>query len=269
MTTTSRFMSALALADILVLSMTATGAWLEIVLDIRIGNYSLALCHASHYFYYVPKVISAWILVIATVERAIRLWMPHRVRLACRPSIAVAMIALVCGLLSVAYLPFFTELELLTVANLTDCIFQESGFMITNIDTLQVFDLCMFFVCPFSIILVCNLSILIKIIKSRKAVQASGGQTTGNEGGRRMLRTVTWRIIGLCLTFCVCIGPYQIHNMFLWTGTSTSTSVLWSFIRSDIFHIIMFLNNGVNFILYCMIGSGFRKDLMAICKCRN
>ncbi|KAH3690691.1 hypothetical protein DPMN_190673 [Dreissena polymorpha] len=34
-------------------------------------------------------------------------WMPHRDRLTCGPNKAVIIIALVCGLVSAAYLPFF------------------------------------------------------------------------------------------------------------------------------------------------------------------
>ena len=103
-----------------------------------------------------------------------------------------------------------------------------------------------------------------RIIKIKRTVQTSGRQTAGYSGNKHMIKTVTWRIIILSLTFCFFIAPGAIYM------TLRVTSVVsWYLVVGDTTIIIMFLNNGVNFFLYYMIGSEFRRDLILICKFRS
>ncbi|XP_052248385.1 thyrotropin-releasing hormone receptor-like [Dreissena polymorpha] len=263
MKTTSRYMSALAVADILVLSLAASETWLWNVLEIRLRDYSLALCGALSYCQCVPRVISAWILVVAAVERAMGVLMPHRARLTCRPNIAVIIIGLVCGLLSCAYFPFYIDINIYHYNGTGGTEYTLCRYQHTFSD-ISIFDLCMFFVGPFSIIIICNVLILINIIKRKQAIKDFGSQTTGNRGNQHMLKTVTLRVIILSLTYCLCIAPGQIY----WVVNNTLDSS-FSVVLYDVFNILMYLNNGVNFILYCMLGSGFRKDLVEMFKCRR
>ncbi|KAH3822089.1 hypothetical protein DPMN_123860 [Dreissena polymorpha] len=91
-TATARYMSALAVADLLVLSISAVEVWFYYTLQIHLQESSLAVCHAVLFCFPVLRAISAWILVAATVERAIGVWMPHNVKLICRPNIAAVII---------------------------------------------------------------------------------------------------------------------------------------------------------------------------------
>lgn len=136
-----------------------------------------------------------------------------------------------------------------------------------------ILDLCLFFAVPFIVMLVCNISILTKVVclakKRRCSLQAGVRTQTAPSSSKtkKMLRTVTRRVVLLSITFCICNAPISVLNVIL--ISSQATNILpEEHVETYrvIFNILMFLNNGVNFLLYCMIGSGFRKDFVSIFK---
>ncbi|WAR14089.1 SIFAR-like protein [Mya arenaria] len=234
-TSTARYLSALALADILVLLLPAAEFWVFYVLHVDLRAKSWFLCKFYSYLTYLTPVTSAWILVAVTVERAMSVWIPHRINV--------------------------------------ECTIHSSSLIKNSFVVWLVLDLCLFFIIPFGIMLFCNISIMAKVVclanARRNTLQARGGQTTAPRGGRsqKMLKTVTRRIIVLSVTYCVCNAPLAIYNLILISDGADDI------LNSEhiagyriVFHILMFLNNGVNFLLYCMIGSGFRKDFVGMFK---
>ncbi|XP_052286337.1 neuropeptide SIFamide receptor-like isoform X2 [Dreissena polymorpha] len=263
-TSTARYLSALALADILVLGIPATEFWIANVLHLDI------------------RAISAWILVTVTIERTISVWFPHRVTVVCRPNIAVILV-LVCTLvLCLVYLPVYTGSGLRRVINVptngdVPFSYDECGILATslisnNFVVIIILDLCVLFVFPFGIMLICNVSILLKVIclarMRRNTLQERGGQTKSTRvcKSQKMLKTVTRRIIILSTTYFLCNAPLCIFNILLMNSKKNTVSMDHASIYRNVFHICMFFNNGVNFMLYCLIGSGFRKDLIGIFK---
>ena len=106
--------------------------------------------------------------------------------------------------------------------------------------------------------------------KRRTTLQARGQEQSKSATGKskKMLKTVTKRIVILSVAFCLCNAPLSIYNIIVLTPSlmkqldSTQKMILLE-LRLP-FHILLYLNNGINFLLYCFIGSGFRKDLVGI-----
>lgn len=90
-TSTARYLSALALADITVLVTTALEFWLSYVLHIDVKASGTFPCKFYYFMAFFAPSLSAWILVAVTVERAMSVWIPHRVNVACRPGTALAV----------------------------------------------------------------------------------------------------------------------------------------------------------------------------------
>ncbi|XP_052286339.1 thyrotropin-releasing hormone receptor-like isoform X2 [Dreissena polymorpha] len=264
-TSTARYLSALAVADILVLGIPATEFWIDNVLEIFLSDTNNVACRSLSYCLYLLPAISAWILVTVTIERTISVWCPHRVSVVCRPNIAVIL---------VMYLPVYMGSGLRRFVNVPtngdvpdsqdECeILTSSLFGISSLTMIFV-DLCVLFVFPFIIILICNISILLKVIcvkrMRRNTLQERGGQQ--NSSRQNILKTVTCRIIILSTAFLICNAPLLLFNAL--DSYESNVSVDDANVYSTVFHICMFLNNGVNFLLYCLIGSGFRKDFIGI-----
>ena len=272
-TSTARFLSALAVADLFVLCTSGVEFWIGYVLNVDIRIYARFLCKIFYYVAYVGPSVSAWILVSVTVERTLSVWIPHKINISCRPITAVVVILITIFALAVAYLPFLIGVDVITLmTNSTtwkECNALSKSALKKYLTAWLYMDLSLFFIIPFAVIIVCNTAILARVAylanKRRKTLQARGVKANGKSKADRMLKTVTLRIIGLSLTYCLCTGPLSILNILLVTPTFSEmiADEHVQYLRIP-FHLMMYLNNGCNFYLYCFIGSGFRKDLVGI-----
>ena len=272
-TSTARFLSALAIADMLVLCTSALEFWIGYVLHVDIRLSSRFVCKFFYYVAYVGPSISAWILVSVTIERALSVWIPHKITLACRPVTALIVVLFTVFVLSVVYLPFLVGVDVITLMTNTstwmECNMLSKSVLLKYLSTWLYMDLSLFFIIPFLLIILCNTSILSKVVvlanKRKKSLHAQGQKPRGKTKAERMLKTVTVRIVILSVTYCLCTGPISILNILI---ISPRFNTLLDgehvqYLRIP-FHLLMYLNNGINFFLYCFIGSGFRKDLVGI-----
>lgn len=179
--------------------------------------------------------------------------------------------------LSIVYFPLFTGSGLVTVYvrgnSYIMCNLLTSAMIRDYFIVWLVLDLCLFFLVPFVVMLVCNAFILAKVVclaKKRQSNLQAGGKTQNTSVGgktKKMLKTVTRRVIILSIAYCICNAPISIFNVILISDHATDILPEGNVqTYRIIFHVLMFLNNGINFLLYCMIGSGFRKDFVGIFK---
>ena len=272
-TSTARFLSALAIADILVLCTSGLEFWIGYVFHMDIRLSARFMCKFFYYISYVGPSISAWILVSVTIERTLSVWIPHKISLACRPITAVIVILVTVFVLLVIYLPFLVGVDIITLMTIsstwTECNMLSKSALLKYLSAWLYMDLSLFFIIPFILILGCNSGIMLKVVllanKRKKALQARGQKPNGTTKAEKMLKTVTVRIIMLSVTYCVCTGPISILNTLIVSESFKSMMAAEDvqYLRVP-FHLLMYLNNGINFFLYCFIGSGFRKDLVGI-----
>lgn len=271
-TSTARYLSALAVADIIVLLTTALEFWLGHTMHIDPRAHGTFPCKFFYFMAFFAPSLSAWILVAVTVERALSVWIPHKINVACRPVTAVVMTGVMSFVLCLLYLPILTGVDVVTVhtptTTWTVCSPLSESIYRKFLHIWFYVDLCIFFIVPFLVMLICNISILAKVVclakKRRSSLHARGQNQTGGKS-KKMLKTVTRRVVILCVTYFVCNSPLAVLNVIV-----SSPQADFILDADDVqyyrlaFHILMYLNNGVNFLLYCMIGSGFRKDFIGI-----
>lgn len=272
-TSTARFLSALAVADIFVLCTSGVEFWVGYVFHVDIRLYATFICKCFYYVAYVGPSVSAWILVSVTIERTLSVWIPHKISLACRPVTALLVILITVFVLCVIYLPFLVGVDVITLmtnsSTWTECNMLSKSALKKYLLAWLYMDLSLFFIIPFIVIIVCNSAILARVIylarKRKKTLQARGVKSNKSSKAERMLKTVTVRIILLSVTYCVCTGPISVLNSLLMSPSFSRMIADGSvqYLRIP-FHLLMYLNNGINFFLYCFIGSGFRKDLVGI-----
>ncbi|XP_045196298.1 galanin receptor type 2-like [Mercenaria mercenaria] len=271
-TSTARYLSALAVADIIVLLTTALEFWLSYVVYLDIKVTGTFTCKFFYFMAFFAPSLSAWILAAVTIERALSVWIPHKINVACQPVTAVVVSGVVSFLLCLLYLPILTSVDVVDVytptstwkecSPLSDTIYRQ------NLHAWFYIDLCIFFLLPFVVMLICNVSILAKVVclaQKRSASLHARGQNQTSAKSKKMLKTVTRRIVILTIAYIVCNSPLSVLNVIL--SSSKADYIVEAehvqFYRIP-FHVLMFVNNGVNFLLYCLIGSGFRKDFMSI-----
>ena len=272
-TSTARFLSALAVADMFVLCTSGVEFWIGYVINVDIRIYSRVICKIFYYVAYAGPSISAWILVSVTVERTLSVWIPHKINISCRPMTAVVAILITMFVLATVYLPFLIGVDVITLMTNTttwnECNALSTSALKMYMKIWLYMDLSLFFIIPFAVIVICNTAILARVAylanKRRKTLQARGVKANGKSKADKMLKTVTVRIVVLSITYCLCTAPLSILNILLMTSSFSDVIAdeHVQYLRIP-FHMLMYLNNGCNFYLYCFIGSGFRKDLVGI-----
>lgn len=271
-TSTAVLLTALAVADTIVLTIPALERWISKIFDFLIRHDSVFTCKTWAFLSYFGPTVSSWIIVIVTAERFVSIWFPVKVRLVCtRYKVKMAMLVM-CVIIAALYCPFIYSAKLFKNfeggnenrdMNSTNVTYRVVCDIPTNEtfhdDYLQVWmwlDMCILFMVPFVLIVIGNSLILYKIFKSRTVFIKDGRYISCRT---RVANSFTIRAIALSITFLVCLLPVTSYEV-IYTHTDFTIPVY----AYDFIHILLYGNSAFNFILYCAIGSGFRKDLKAV-----
>ena len=112
---------------------------------------------------------------------------------------------------------------------------------------------------PFAIMGLTNIAIIYKFIKAKLA-SARGGTESTNQALSNAAMKGTAIVITVTMTFIVLTGPANIVSLV----TIYSHPLLDSFL-----YISVALNHSINGLLYCIVGSKFRKELIATLYCNR
>ena len=221
---------------------------------------TLLKCRLMSFIYYTTGITSSWLLVLISLERFIAVAYPLKVHIYCtmkRTYILISIIGVVASLSSLSQ--FFTcsvsnkqgkTLCKLTGSNpLHDLIFTLTvGIMYTTI--------------PFCIITTFNV-LTIKKIKLRKSLQSD---LHFNSKQNIPLVAMMLAVSG---TFAVALFPSMTYLLFQVIYQYSSEQRLTIHAQDyGIVFLLDYFNHSVNFILYCLTGSAFRKAAFNIFRCR-
>jgi preprotein translocase subunit SecG len=210
-----------------------------------------------------------------TSERFIGVWLPHKVKQGCTPRIAIVTISIIVGSLMALnshWLYGMGEIEI-EYGNVTYVLKCQSinehygdflGFKWPWID------LCFFSLGPFTILLIGNVSIIIRVLISKHKTRTQIAPTTGGIdiiGRSNRTTQLTAMLILLNVVFFICTIPMSIYligepKWLRQLKTYHDLAVLslwWSVVNS-----FMYSNNAVNFMLYFLSGSRFRQEVKSL-----
>ena len=262
----SLYLAFLAVVDLFVLCVGPLFNWIGSLTQTDIRNVSEFLCTSNVFAVYYSLQVSSWTLVLITSERTCSIVYPHRVRTMCtnaRGLIALAtMLVCIFGLNSHFF--FGYHLEFRPHQNQTVCIckleFQHFVFEVWPwIDFLFVF------LIPCLFLIVGNVLILRQIKLNQIFRTNSIRQRDANNRRTNTVSFLTKMTICLSSVFIVCVSPISIISIgqpYWWPQeTTTEQDVATLALVWTAATIIMYINNSVNFLLYLMLGSKFRREL--------
>lgn len=257
-TSTAALLTALAVMDTVVLTMPALEYWVMSVFKILLRQHNTYACKLFGFASYFGPSSSSWIIVLVTGERLVSIWFPVKVRLFCTRAKVCICLAVVCCLLAAIYSPFLVETNLFISEsqNTTSCDWDQQGsFYIHFYRVWMWIDLCLLFMIPFILIVIGNSLILYKLLKSRHILRRQGENASHRT---RVANAFTIRAIILSIFFLICLLPVTTNEVYLaHTGVNNATA-------NNISNILLYANSALNFILYCVVGSGFRKDMKSV-----
>ena len=112
---------------------------------------------------------------------------------------------------------------------------------------------------PFAIMGLTNICIIYKFIKAKMALKR-GTESTNQALSKSAMRG-TAILITVSLTFIILTGPYSIFYTLVENSFDPVVYVT--------VHMPTTLNHGINSVMYCIVGSKFRRELMELICCRK
>ena len=125
------------------------------------------------------------------------------------------------------------------------------------------------FVIPMLVIMVANVCIVVKLKRRKKSLMIRTQREVTLEAQRRKDRKVTVMLLVLTLVFLVLLLPLfacHLYKYFLPSKKKRSKLIYLVFMISQ---RLWYTNNAVNFYIYALFGSEFRKELRALFRRRN
>ena len=251
-------LTALAFADVGVVSTSAGYIWIKgfTGYDIRLISPFSCKCHV--FFTYISVHVSAWTLALLTIVRTVCVTKPIKVKqiFSLKNTIIVwAMVTLaLTGLdLSLFYTGYIREYAL--------GIFDFSFCYISHKYVWTVVDLVVASIGPFSVIVPCNVLIIIRMI--RRAVWSRQSGTPGPQQDHVSSTTVMCTVNSIA--FVLLTTPVVIHEILLY---NEFTDPNYDMFINFLLHIFYNLNSCVNFLLYCVSSQKFRKALKSLFRCQ-
>ena len=267
---TSCFLAGLAIADLFALLVSGTNFWMSNVMETDLRNTGIVACKFFVYVDFSSQFSSAWIIVLVTTDRAIAVWCPYKYKIACRPLVARILLFVTVFILMLICLPFLISADITGNSDNKKCVFADD----TTLNDMIWFytELSLHFAIPFIVIIISNTAMLAKAMvrayNRRNSPDNLTDRTTDSD--RRMLKNMSVRIVVLSVAFCLGVGPIHLYGyketlQFEQLDSDfNSTMKKYSGPLYIPFVILMYLNNGINLYLYCLIGSGFRNDLLKL-----
>ncbi|XP_074654688.1 C-C chemokine receptor type 7-like [Tubulanus polymorphus] len=270
---TSLLLSVLAVVDTSVLLTGLLRQWIIRLkgIDIRDNPDSPAVCPIHLFLTYTTFSLSAWMVLLVTIERYISVVKPIKAKYLCtrrRMSVASAMTILGISALNGHILGGW-RLEK-TGSGKFACTMPERNYYKFFVEV-QVWQHCLTYsVIPFMMIVFCNTAIIRRL---HLAKLEFAGRSTRDDTKKDKSNSLTKMLLYVNLMFLLTTLPvsgliiYQERRNFGYTEKDPPLiRILY-----PTFIYLSYVNNACNFFIYCFSGRKFRADLISLfaCLCRS
>jgi hypothetical protein len=265
--TTVVYLVALSFNDLLVLYTGLMRQWIKITFEVDVRLLSEFSCKFHMWMVYVSLDTSAWILVIVTLERVALVWFPHSSKSRCNKHMAGVILGCLLGtvMLVNAHLMYGIGDVTTTEGNQTtseQCYYENNEYKQFYIDIWPWIDLAKFNAIPFAIILIGSICIVTNFINRQRKLNARVAPQGIQQKGKQV-NSMTVTLIALNTAFLISTTPISIYLAFYnkWSKNASDHDSARLVLIWAIVNLLMYTNNTINFLLYCVSGSNFRKEI--------
>ena len=295
MSSMSVYFVTLAGSDLLLLIVNVAREWIYSVLDTDLLSLHGLSCKLIVYVGYVTGVLSAWILVAMTAQRAVCVLWPHRASILCSARNSKATAASLTLFIAVLHCHVLYGFDFVifddstSTTNNTAANFNENTHSTTNTAAVCTLakeytafyysiwswvDLMIFSILPWLCLVVSNNVLLWTLSASVRHAQHSLGSahTEGFSGRKKQASSMTVTFIAVSTAFIVlnlpmsCIQVASFYHYIVGSLDSFHQSDVYAYCN-EIALALWGTNSAVNFYLYCLTGSKFRRELRKTFSC--
>lgn len=270
----------LSVMDFAVLLTGLAGIWGKHLIGKDVQDTSDLTCKFSIFFGHFFSDVSVWVIIAVTVERFVVVKYPFRTlaskRIRQAKIICAAIVALMCAI----NVHFLVLAEIHARNGAPKCEIRPSSWtMINNI--WPWIDAVVYSFLPFTILVVLNGFIIRSVCKSkdrRKKLMSLPRRSTKSHLVSRLSkenRKTTMMLFSVSCTFLVTALPMNVATILntFWNNSTDKSMKEFSvlYLLYSIAKMLMYMNHSINFVLYCALGTNFRKALYRIVtpKCRR
>ncbi|XP_021368428.1 growth hormone secretagogue receptor type 1-like [Mizuhopecten yessoensis] len=260
-TPTFFYLAALAVADTVVLYLSALKTWIRLITGFELLHISNASCKTFIFTIQFSLHFSAWLIVAVTIERFLAVWFPLRANRMCslsRAKFVTFMIALTFALVNV-YL--FWTAELLTDPSRPEgsqdiCAAYAYKNFVCNV--FPWVNLLLYSFLPFVILLVFNSLIVVSLVRNKGIFS---NMTKDDRVARYRHRRLAITLLVISFVWIVTTLPRSVYGLV--KGKPGSLDELgYQVLGKVICFVLMYINHSINFFLYCLTGQRFRMEFV-------
>ena len=249
-TTTSLYLTVLAVTDLILLYIGLFSLWLQQQFGIQ-----RALTNTCPVFRAVINFavqFEAWIIVSVSLERLVAVWFPvkHKYYFT-RPKAAMGLVILAIPLIAETSHFYYTHDISTCNTKKTYIYFGQFIYPWISITLASLL--------PFLIMFLTSIGIVWKLLKNKQAKKKFSSMTI-------TLFTVSVTFFITTCPICIIIIAFPI---LMKEGDTTVDEFHNYVIARGVFNLLYYINNAINFVLYCLSGRRFRRELLIMIGFKN
>ena len=228
------------------------------ITHIKVNAFAWTDCKLTFFMWYFFHHYSSALLVMMSIEKCIVIYFPFKTKNIC----TVRTAKLACLIAGIIYAAFDAQKFFIVTAHQgVDYIYcGYTGVSDEYIATYFRIDSALYSLAPFAIMCCTNIAIIYKFIKAKMALKR-GTESTNQALSKSAMRG-TAILITVSITFLILTGPSAIYYL-LTTDVEARPTVRLLFLLMEA------LNHSINSVMYCIIGTRFRKELFELICCRK
>jgi hypothetical protein len=262
-TTTSLYLLVLSVVDTVVLYTGLLRLYMKNTSGFDIRHSSALACKFHLFSVYASQQFDSWILVSVTLERLCAVFLPYKSKEIFTKQFATLSLVIQALVIIIINSNFFYTHELLQYRDMAGAIGVvcftplETHLSFIN-DVWPWIDFCLFSLLPFAVILTSNVAIVCRLLWSRYVRRRHLRATHDVK-----MSSMTAILITVSVVFFLTTAPISIFlilSAMLHKDADLQQRAYMALIWA-VLNMILYTNNAVNFLLYCVSGPRFRREL--------
>lgn len=260
--TNSVYLTCLAVLDIIILNTGLLRHYIKNTKDYDIRLQSTAACRLHIFIVYFTIQFESWVLVNLTLERLLAVMLPHKLRIIFskkKAAIYLFITGIILFTLNLHYFFFFHIRNYSDAVPIQMCLNDvEYTYFYDNV--WAWLDLLFASLIPFMVIFISNIMIIIRVILKKRLAKTSGSSFK--------MTNMTASLLVVSFLFLLTTSPICIFLLINFDMESEEEHFYVSMIF-DILNLIYYINNSINFFLYCITSRRFRQQFLIVFKIRS
>ena len=228
-------------------------AWIRYLTRWRLDPRQWTQCKLNYFLFYLGRHYSSALLVIMCAEKCFALYVPSKAKSICTVKTAkwtTTFVGIVLVFYNLLYLVFYEWNG------------EKGSCNVAHKEILDRVDSVLYSFGPFVIMLVANTAIIYKFMRVKCQSTPKNTSESTNKALYKSATRGTAMVITVSMMFIILTSPVALDNA---TGSRLASNPLYY-----AFMIIMqYVNHSINGVLYCVVGSKFRTELIKILRKRK